>query len=522
MKRLTFVVAAVAALSVFGVREARAACSGSGTSWSCSAGSTVAQVQTAVNSASDGATITFAGGSYSWGSGIALSNSKGVSLIGAGIGASVVTVTGTPVIYMDTLSGNNTKKYRISGFTFQNASGMAIWFYGAGTLNNMRIDHNAFSNFSTGSIALFFGEVSTPAKFLVLIDHNTFTGANNFMGMKVLGTNSPDLWAASVRGTPNNVFLEDNKFDFGSASDLGSGCIDAWNSSAVVFRFNTTRNCLVTAHGTTHGGGTVNFEAYGNTLQRQGGDSTWSDGTRLIHHQGSGEITIWGNTFVHGGTISDSAISVTHYRSAPPGTAGYDSSLGQCNGSSSLDGNTSPSGTFYGWPCWMQPGRAPAGGAPRYGVLSPIYTWMNVDASGGAIVPVAIDNPWGTTNPSVSTHIKANRDYYDAVSASAQSSPSNPFSGSSGMGFGTLANRPTSCTHTTAPNGENGGGVAYWATDQGEWNSTHAGPDGQLYRCSATNTWTVAYVPFPYPHPLQSGSADVQAPSAPSNVRIIQ
>ena len=523
MGRMRLVVVTAAVLSVISSRQALASCSGSGLSWTCTAGSSVSQVQTAVNGASDGATISFAAGSYSWGSGIALSNAKGIELIGAGSGSTVVTVTSTPVIYMDSLSGNNTKTYRISGFTFQNANGLGLWFYGPGTLNNLRIDHNVFSNFVSGSVALFFGEVSTAAKFFALIDHNTFSGANNFMGMKVLGTNSPDLWASSVRGTSSNMFLEDNTFDFGSASDLGTGCIDAWNSSAVVFRYNTVRNCLVTAHGTTHGGGTVNFEVYRNTLKRQGGDSTWDDGTRLVHHQGSGEITVWGNTFVHAGTISGNAVSVTHYRSAPPGTAGYSSSLGQCSGSNSLDGNTAPSGTYYGWPCWMQPGRAPSGGSPRYGVLSPIYTWMNLDASSSAKVGLAIENPWGTSNPGVGTHIQANRDYYDAVSASAQTSPTSPFNGTTGMGFGTLANRPTACTHTTAPNGENGGGVAYWATDQGEWNSLQSGADGQLYRCSATNTWTVAYKPYTYPHPGQAGgSTTAPPPAAPTNVRIIK
>jgi hypothetical protein len=515
MGRIKFLSALVGVLILGSASEGFAGCSGSGLSWSCTAGSTVSQVQSAVNSASDGATISFAAGAYSWGgNGISLNNAKGVSLVGAGVGSSVVTVTGTPVIYMDQLSGNNTKTYRISGFTFQNANGMALWFYGPGTLNGLRIDHNAFTNFASGSIAIFFGELSTSAKFFVLIDHNSFTGTNNFMGMKVLGTNDPAQWTSSVRGTRNNVFLEDNTFDFGSATDLGSGCIDAWNSSSVVFRYNTVRNCLVTAHGTTHGGGTVNFEVYGNTLKRQGGDSTWADGTRLVHHQGSGEITVWGNSFVHSGAISDTAISVTHYRSAPPGTAGYSSSLGQCNGTNARDGNTSPSSTYYGWPCWNQPGRAPSGGNPIYGLLSPMYAWLNTDSATGARVDLAIENPWGTNNPSVSTHIKADRDYYNTV---------NAFNGTTGMGVGTLANRPATCTHTTAPNGENGGGVGYWATDQGEWNSAHAGADGQLYRCSAANSWTLAYVPYTYPHPLQSGGGTtLTPPAAPSNVRIIR
>ena len=515
MSQFKFAFAVFAGLTLVATQNAFAACSGSGPNWACTAGSTVLQVQSAVNNASDGATITFAAGSYSWGSGIALSNTRGVTLQGAGAGLSVVTVTGAPVIYMDSLSGNNTRAYRITGFTFRNApANLILWFYGVGTLNSIRIDHNTFDSFAVGAIAIFFGETSSNAKFLGVIDHNTFSGANNFMGMKVLGTGDPSRYASSARGTAGNLFLEDNTFDFASATDLGSGCIDAWNSSAVVFRYNISRNCLITAHSTVHGGGTVNFEVYKNTVQRQGGDGTWQDGTRLIHHQGSGEITIWGNAFVHSVSPIGGAIAVTHYRSATPGAAGY--SGAQCNGLASQDGNTAPTGTYYGWPCWMQPGRAPAGGAPGYGVLSPIYSWLNVDNSTGGKVPIEIENPWGGSNPSVATHIQANRDYYDAVSASAQTSATSPFNGTTGMGFGTLANRPTTCTHTTAPNGENGGGVAYWATDQGSWNAS--GADGVLYRCGATNTWSLAYVPYTYPHPLQSGGS---GPIAPSNLRIL-
>ena len=46
--------------------------------------------------------------------------------------------------------------------------------------------------------------------------------------------------------------------------------------------------------------------------------------------------------------------------------------------------------------------------------------------------------------PFVSTHVANNRDYYNAVSA--QSSATSSFNGATGMGFGTLANRPTTCT----------------------------------------------------------------------------
>jgi hypothetical protein len=135
---------------------------------------------------------------------------------------------------------------------------------------------------------------------------------------------------------------------------------------------------------------------------------------------------------------------------------------------------------------------------------------MNVDTSTGGKVPVEIENPWGLSNPSVYDHVKADRDYYDAVSASAQTSPTSPFNGSTGMGFGSLANRPSTCTTNAS---EAGGGVGYFAIDQGS--------QGTLYRCSSTNTWTAHYVPYAYPHPLVSGGAS--APAAllpPSNLTV--
>jgi hypothetical protein len=329
-----------------------AACSGSGTTWHCTAGSSVSNVQTAINNAGDGAVITFDPGLYSWTSDtIQLSNTKSVTLQGAGQGSSVVTVASNTFIGMNgALNGNNTKNYRITGFTFQNGSGLGIWFWGPGTLNNLRIDHNTFSNFSPSAVAIFFGESSTRGAFFGVIDHNTFTGPVNFMSLKVLGMGDPSYWSSSVRGTSSNIFVEDNIYNFATntSSSLEAGCIDAWHSSAVVFRYNTVLNCLVTAHGVGHGGGTVNFELYGNTIEANSG-STVPTGYRMVHHQGSGEITIWGNAFVHTGTINGSAIEVTHYRSASTSAAEYTDPPGPCDGTKSRDGNTAPAGRYFGF-----------------------------------------------------------------------------------------------------------------------------------------------------------------------------
>lgn len=74
------------------------------------------------------------------------------------------------------------------------------------------------------------------------------------------------------------------------------------------------------------------------------------------------------------------------------------------------------------------------------------------------------------------------------------------FDGTAGVGCGTLAARPATCTT----------GVGYWATDQSCSDLTGlVGVDpatpiaGTLYKCTATDTWTAYYQPYTYPHPLR-------------------
>ena len=74
------------------------------------------------------------------------------------------------------------------------------------------------------------------------------------------------------------------------------------------------------------------------------------------------------------------------------------------------------------------------------------------------------------------------------------------FNGSAGVGCGTLASMPATCTT----------GVGYWATNQSCTDMTGmvgANPStpisGTLYKCTATNTWTSYYTPYTYPHPLR-------------------
>src|SRR5262249_42847541 len=79
-----------------------------------------------------------------------------------------------------------------------------------------------------------------------------------------------------------------------------------------------------------------------------------------------------------------------------------------------------------------------------------------------------------------------NRDYFtDGTNAPEWKTPGTALT--SGVAWGTLANRPTSCAS----------GVGYWAYDQGNWNqSSNAFGQGVLYTCASGNQWTTHYTPY--------------------------
>ena len=374
-------------------------------------------------------------------------------------------------------------------------------------MTQIRIDHNTFTNMTASTLAIFFGHGNGNGNYYGVIDHNLFSNAVQMTPLEYIGISTPTP-PPSQLGTGNNLFFEDNTLDFASMPNASNGgCTDAWGGAAYVIRHNTSRNCLWTVHGVTHAGGPANIEFYDNSIKLDSGaaNAGVSDCYRCFHHQGSGEFIAFNNSFTAISGKNSEVISMAHYRDYPNGIDNSPLPYGsQCDGTFSSgvvkDGNRSPSSTNHGYPCWNQPGRDFATQG-----LMPMYVWNNYwSDSLGEIQMVSPD--FGTAPDYHAAHMQANRDWYNAVSASAQSGPTSPFNGSTGMGFGTLANRPTSCT--TNPN-ESGGGVGYFATDQG--------PQGTLYRCSATDTWTEQYQPYTYPHPLVSGE-QATAPAPPTNI----
>lgn len=180
--------------------------------------------------------------------------------------------------------------------------------------------------------------------------------------------------------------------------------------------------------------------------------------------------------------------------------------------------------TASGGQNWAPNSYAPPPQAATTEALDPDYFFDNVLASGsnpshgmfnsdsqhqlGSTVLVSNTNPAFYAATIIAGSIQG-----------AQTSSSSPFSGTSGVGWGTLANRPSTCTQ----------GTGYWATDQGNWNlSTQTLADGtsqgELFICGASG-WpgTASYVPYTYPHPLEAQPAGVTLQNATlSGVVIIQ
>jgi hypothetical protein len=118
--------------------------------------------------------------------------------------------------------------------------------------------------------------------------------------------------------------------------------------------------------------------------------------------------------------------------------------------------------------------------------------------------------------------IRQNDHYFD-FNGRVQNGAGSPFNGNDftngGVGAGTLAQRPSNCQ----------AGMAYWAADQGSWNTTMqggyqlggSGPtyyNGVLYTC-ISNSWSASptYTPYAFPDPLTTGANTLSFTSQPTN-----
>jgi len=383
----------------------------------------------------------------------------------------------------------NTNNVRVTGITFTGNASSDGHVTVTPAVTGWRIDHNSFKSSVTTDRGVYvhggFG----------LIDHNYFRDDDD--GVSVDGVTPGDVnngdysWSQPLaRGTANEVYIEDNKFDYTSVLD---GAYDIYNGARIVFRFNYVAGTTIGNHGLDSGGvgtrSTLSEEVYGNTMDGAGFFTWWNSrgGTSLL----------FSNTITNYSIFAD----LRNYRANA--NWGYGNG-NNCDGTNWIDGNTT---SQHGYPCRDQVGRGPETAAstdwptrtcampcatpspaPIYSeALSPDYFWANTYNGSAPTVASNFNVSDSSNNPmpnTVSTYqILENREFYNQQAS---------FTGAVGVGSGARASRPTNCTT----------GVAYWSTDQGSWNTSGSGGQGVLDLCTSTNTWTDGYyVPYTYPHP---------------------
>ena len=385
-----------------------------------------------------------------------LTISKGLFIKGAGIGNTIIT------------SNQNSIIFYLPDSTAIN--------------NNERLEVSGFTFngfHSYGSI--YIDQRTTGAISNILIHENKFLGCSKGIGLKgniygvaynnqfektgsqctfldALG-NDRDSWdnhPASF-GSANNFYMEDNNFE-------GNFWMEGGHGGRYVLRYNTWNNQngfdMLDAHGNQPGllYSTMLIEVYGNL---------W---TNLIYSGGPRWIDLRGGQAMFFNNLS-SGTSTEFWLDVDEETC---DSVSPCNS------------------CTQHVNNA--------------FFWNNTYNGTRSNV-----NPAYTTNACPGEYsISLNVDFFNYNPSCTSSSCT------AGIGCG-----------ATPPTGNCTTGVGYWVTSYSPCSTPPSTLEnmktytqaGTFYKCTSTDTWTLYYRPYTYPHPLRSG--ETGAVSTPTGFRIV-
>jgi PKD repeat protein len=254
-----------------------------------------ADVSAAVNSAVPGDTVLVPAGSATWASTLVVT--KGISIIGAGIGNTIISSSQKYLFqfHPDSTTRSNQDRFRLSGFTWAGSPSYAVIALEESNsetvpIRNVRIDHCRWET-STGYPIYIDGN------FWGVVDSNQFAGYNFFMLCGNEDTDWKEFYPVSC-GSADNIYFEDNVFSGSYFFAIQSGQGGRW-----AFRYNTINstemgNAMFDQHGSQDflGGDSYNVyalmlcEIYENTFTWMTTDVNRWEGAR------GGKLLMYNNT----------------------------------------------------------------------------------------------------------------------------------------------------------------------------------------------------------------------------------